>query len=177
MGSDAMHLGEALRIIEGLIVGDIARDIPDPELGISGVPVTLGKGLFLGRPLNSSEFLKSLEVVVRSPTGANAGTDREQTSTPAKDVVVVEFAVELPNSNTTAQRAVRDAAYKLDTQIRGEVLKASVLLPLGLDMFWILRKTRIALQDGTSGYGSGEFLVIESTYSLRRIESLTGGPT
>lgn len=176
MPSDAMHLGEALRIIEGLIVGDIARDIPDPELSLGGAPVTLGKGLFLGRPLNSSEFLKSLEVVVRAPSSTNAGTDREQTSTPAKDVIVIEFAVELPNSNTTAQRLVRDGAYKLDTQIRGEVLKASVLLPLGLDMFWSQSKTRIALQDGASGFGSGEFIVIESTYSLRRIESLTGGP-
>lgn len=173
---DAFHLGEALRIAEGLIVGDAGRGIESPGLEIDGVPIVLGLGLFMGRPLTSSEFLKNAEVTVRAPSTQNTGADRQDESTPVKDQIVVEFAVELPSSNTTDQRDKRDAALKLDTQIRGAVLTSSVWLPLGLDLSWLSSKSRIALQDGATGFGSGEFYVIESTYSLRRIESLTGGP-
>ncbi len=164
-------LSEAIRVVEGLIVGDAARQIPDPELG-----VTLGKNLFLGSRLNTDQFLIPVrEVVVYRPLTRKAtGQDREDKSAPVDDTIMVEWADALPTDGTD-QRDARDGAYDLDTRIRGAVLTFNETEPRDLSIFYVQTTERGALSSQSVGYGSFNRIVLLSTYRLRRIESLTGG--
>lgn len=171
MGEDSLFLGEALRVVEGLLVGDASRQLPDPNLGI-----TLSLGLFLGRPLREAPFLTDKEVAVFRTRTVNSDQSRNTEDANVKDAVTVEISFGLPaDSVTLDQRTARDAAYVLVTQMRGAIMQADFLQPRGIDLYFIDETERGALNSHPDGAGSYEFLVISSTYQIRRIESLTGG--
>ncbi len=169
MGADHVDLSEAIDLVEGLIFGSIPLNIADPELGL-----TRPEGLFLGSPLTSDKFIKDMEAVVWRPVSRNAGGDRDSTETMANDTIMTALSVALPK--TGDQRAKRKVAYLLDRKIRGLALSAGPLQQRGLDMFWVQTTERGALWPDPLGYGRYGHLVIESTYRMVRIESLTGGP-
>jgi hypothetical protein len=166
---DQVPLSEAIRVIEGLIVGDVDRGLPDPGLG-----VTLGTGLFLGRPLTTSQFLRDKEVVVRRTTSTNAKEGRDRTVAMVDDIIIVDLSGRL-TSDTGDQRDLRDATYDLELKIRGRVMDLGETEGRGLQVDYESTTERGALQDGPAGYGSFEFIVLSSTYRLKRVESLTGG--
>ena len=183
---DIVHLGDALSVLEGLLVGDseLGIDAPSPLLGLGlGVDITesitLVDGLFLGRPLMDADFLVDKKVVVTSPTSVNAGGDTA-TETYANDTVHTDLSMKLPlTDRTTDQKAARNGALKLDNQIRGTLCSLDVE-QLGLKFTWVRSSNRVVLDTGTAGtppYGSARFLVVTSIYKMTRCESLTGGPS
>ena len=183
---DIQHLGDALDLLEALLVGSVALGLaaPDPLLGIGiGVDVTKSitvvDGLFLSRPLDNSDFLVDKRLVVKAPTTVNTGRSMQRDFDIADDTVITELDVQLPlTDNTTAQTAARNGALKLDNDIRGRFFMDDVE-GLGLKFLWVNSTHRIALDSGsagTAGYGSARHIVVTSTYKMTRIESLTGGP-
>ncbi len=139
--------------------------------------MTLGKMLFLGSRLNTDQFLApALEVVVARVLTRNTDNDRQRDSAEVDDTIGVEFAHELPTDGSD-QRDARDAAYDLDEKIRGAVLTFNETEHRGLSLFYVQTTERGALSSKSVGYGSFAFIVLLSTYRLRRTESLTGGST
>ena len=166
-------LSEVLRVAEGALVGDTSRQIPDPGLG-----VTLSTGLFLGRALRESTFLTDKEVAVSRPRSVNSRELRDRDVAASNDTILVEFAYILPLSETTEpadQRPARDEAYQLDTRMRGALMADNLWEERDMEIFWVETTERGALSQSANGFGSFEFLVISSTYRIKRQESLQGG--
>jgi hypothetical protein len=183
--ADVTDLGAALSVLEGVLVGDsdLGISAPSPLLGLGiGVDVdksiTVVDGLFLGRALDSSDFLVDKRVVVRVPSTRNTGREDGRDSVVAEDTVVTDLCVAMSDTdNTVNQKSDRNGAFKLDNQIRG-ALHALDVEALGLKFIWVNMTNRIALNTGSggaAGYGSSSFMVVSSTYKMSRIESLTGG--
>jgi hypothetical protein len=190
MPGGAPFLGDLIDHIEGALVGSAPLGIPAPNpalgTGLGEDPaeaITLGNGLFLGRPLKSDDFLTDKEVVVRSPSSANANETRGRDVAMSNDTVVVEFSFLLPatqraDATNADHRAARNQAYKLDAQIRGAIMDPKIFDEVGFMPVWVRSNRRLALNSGKAGiapYGEAQFIVTESTYRYKRTESLTGG--
>lgn len=183
---DVHELGEALAIIEGLIIGDLSRGIPAPApalgigLGIDPtLPISLGTGGILGRPLNEADFLTDKEVVIVVGDTVGSRASRERTYDLVDDTFETWLSTLLPiTDNAADQRVARNEAFTLDTRIRGKVMTFDALESLGLQVYYVRTRRRLALNTGTggsAGYGSAQYLVQESIYRMRRVESLIGG--
>ena len=170
MSADAVPLQEVIRVIEGLIIGDPTRGLPNPGLG-----VTLGVRMFMGASLLESDFLQNKKVSVYRVRSVNDNTTRNRDDSSMDDAITVEFAFELPNDSTEDQRNARDAAYILDTQIRGATMQPTFTEGANFSVYYTETTERGALSPHTDGYGSMQYLVISSFYRIDRLESLTGG--
>lgn len=184
--ADIVHLGDALDLLEALLVGsdDLGIPAPNPLLGIGlGVdptkPIDVVGGLFVERALDRSDFLVDKAVAVSSPATVNTDRGKTMLYAIAEDTIVVDLVSELPLvDKTTDQRPGRNDAAKLDNDIRGRLV-SDAAEAAGLKFEWVNTTRRLALDTGKAGsapYGSARHIVTTSIYKMTRIESLTGGP-
>ena len=167
----SIQLSEVISTIEGSLIGDTARGLPDPGLGLQ-----LNTGMFLGRALREVGIFTHLGLSVFRTRTVNANESRNQADAVVNDAITVDFAFEL-NSDTDGldQRPQRTAAYNLDTTIRGLVVGADISESRGYSIFFVETTERGALTPYPNGAGSFGFLIISSIYRVKRLESLTGG--